>query len=324
MAFWFDKNELRRFSRIDMPVKIFITSAAPIVDKEIFALGIDYFPNSVNKKIRQNHQQLLHWVNHIQEQKEILQPVFLQVIDSAEILGEAVKQISLGKNPLLDESFSQQIMNNLKSIGRIKTLEEPAPKTFQYFLEVEKKLTHFYRLLLVTLHRSTSKSYHCFEPITEPFKIDEMTQKFSQPSFHKIPLVQSINYMHKLVDNFCAVFQEMNLDYYLRENPQAWKVQDVRISAGGFSALYQKRFLPGRPLKSYICLSESGRIMTVKSTLARCATNVQKKGEHNAFYFEFPDPQDQKYLELEIERRQLEKVTGLCTLYQFQISNGLI
>lgn len=324
MAFWFDKNEKRRFSRIDMPVKLFITAAEPIVDKEIFALGIDYFPNSVNKQIQQNHQQLLHWVNHIQEQKEIFQPVFLQVIDSAEILGEAIKQISLGKNPLLDEAFSQQIMSNLKTIGHIKTLEEPAPKTHLYFLEVEKKLTHFYRLLLLSLHSSTTNSYHSFEPVTQAFKIDEMTKKFSQSSFQKIPLVQSINYMHKLVDNFCNVFKEMNQDYYLRENPQAWQVQDIRISAGGFSTLYPKRFLPGRPLKSYICLNDFGRIMTVKSTLARCVTNIQKKAEHNAFYFEFPDSQDQKCLELEIEQRQLEKITRICTNYRFEMSIGLI
>lgn len=322
MAFWFDKNELRRFSRIDMPVKLLITPMAPTTNMEIFALGIDYFPNSVNKEIRKNHQQLLHWVNHIQEQKEILQPVFLQVVDVAERLGEAIKLISQGRNPLLDEQFSKHIMNNLKSISRIKSLEEPAPKTFQYFLEVEKKLTHFYRLLLLSLHRSTNKTYHSFNPAVPNFKIDEMTKKFSQPSFQKIPLVQSIYYMHKLVDSFCNAFKEMNLDYYLRENPQDWPIEDIKISAGGFSALYKKRYLPGKPLRLCFNFTGTQRVITVKALLARSVTNVQKKAEHNAFYFEFPDPQDQQYLELEIERRQLEKVAESCLRFQNQSKGG--
>lgn len=305
-----------------MSVKLFVTPTEPIVDREIMALGIDYFPNSVNKKIRQNHQQLLHWVNHIQEQKEILQPVFLQVIDSAEMLGEAVKQISLGKNPMLDEAFAKKIMNNLKTIGRIKSLEEPAPKTFQYFSEVEKKLTHFYRLLLLSLHKSTPKTYHYFEPVTQVFKIDEMTKKFSQPSFQKIPLVQSINYMHKLVDSFCAVFQEMNQDYYLREHPEAWEVHEMSISAGGFSTLFPKRYLPGKPLTTHIYFQNHKRVMKVKTTFARCQTKPDKMSELNAFYFEFPDPQDQQFLELEIERLQIEKTAEFCMTSQWLMNFG--
>jgi len=323
VAFWFDKNELRRFSRIDMPVKLLITPEAPIINMEIFALGIDYFPNSVNKDIRQNHQQLLHWVNHIQEQKEILQPVFLQVIDASEILGEAIKMVSQGRNPLLDEQISKNLMNNLKSIGRINTLEEPAPKTFQYFSEIEKKLTYFYRLLLLSLHKSTNKTYHSFDPAIPSFKIDEMTKKFSQPAFQKIPLVQSIYYMHKLVDSFCKVLKEMNLDYYLRENPQAWPIENIRVSAGGFSALYKKRYLSGKPLRFCFSIAGTQRDITVKALLARCVTNTQKKAEHNAFYFEFPDAQDQKYMELEVERRQLEKVADSCLIFQNQCKSEM-
>ena len=317
MASWFEKNDFRRFRRLDMSVKLFVTPSAPIVDMEIFALGIDYFPNSVKKKIARNQQQLLSWVNHIQEQKEILEPVFLQVMDAAQLLGEATKLISQGKNPLLDEEFSQEIMKNLKTVGRIASLEEPAPKTFQYFFEVEKKLTHFFRLLLISLHKSSPKTYHSFDGAEQKFKIDEMTAKFRQQAFQKIPLVQAIYFMNELVDSYCQVFQELNRDYYLKEHPESWKVYNVSLSAGGISAMYPKRFLPGRPLTSYIYFYEQGRSMTVDSLLARCETNPVEMLELNAFYFEFPDPQDQHFLELEIERIQIEKVSNHCINYQF-------
>lgn len=307
MAYWFERKEHRRFRRIDMSVKLFVTPSDPINDFEIFALGIDYFPKSVSSKINDHHKKLISWISHIQEQKDILEPVFKQVIMISELLGEAVRQVSEGRNPLLNEEFKQTLMGNVKNIKRIDALEEPAPKTFQYFSEMEKKLTHFLRLLLLSLHKSTDKRYHCFKPERQDFKIDQLTKKFTQEPFSKIPLVQSIYYMNQLINDYCDAFQEMNADYYLREHPEDWQELKVNMSAGGFAAYYKKRFLPGKPLISYIFLSDEGRVMTVKTTFARFETSRVMMAEKNAFYFEFPDPQDQRFLELEIERFELEK-----------------
>ena len=241
MALWFEKNNIRRFRRMDVSVKLFVTPSSPIVDMEIFALGIDYFPNSVKKKIAYNQQQLLSWVNLIQEQKEILEPVFLQVVNAAQLLGEATKLISQGRNPLLNEKLSQEIMKNLKTVGCITSLEGAAPKTFQYFSQLEKKLTHFFRLLLITLHKSSPKKYHSFDDAEQMFKIDEITAKFTQQAFKKIPLVQAIYFMNELVNSYCEAFQELNRDYYLREHPEAWKSDNVSLSAGGVALVYPKR-----------------------------------------------------------------------------------
>lgn len=307
MAAWFEKKEKRRFRRIEMPVKFFVTPSDPIVDREIFALGIDYFPKSVQTRIARNHKQLLHWIGHIQEQKEILEPVFHEVVEAAKLLGDCVKQVSQGKNPMEDEVLAEQVMNNLKMVGKISSLEEPAPRTYNYFSELEKKLTHFFRLMLLSLHKSSAKNYHSFTPSGHVFKIDEMTQKFTQESFQKIPLVQSIYYMNALVEDYCAVFQEMNQDYYLREHPEVWSVQRLNISAGGFAQFYNKRFLPGKPLTSYVYLKNHGRVMRVKTTVARLETNMKQLVELNAFNFEFPDPQDQRFLETEIDRIQVDR-----------------
>lgn len=317
MAAWFEKNELRRFPRVEMPVRLFITPEKPITDLEIFALGIDYFPNSVKNQIKQNHKQLIYWVNHIQEQKEILEPVFLQIIDASQLLGKSVEMISKGRSPLNDEKMIQKIAGNLKTIGQIDGLEEPAPKTYGYLFELQKKLTHFYRLLFLSLHKSTSQKYHSFNPDGHQFRIDEMTSKFNQENFKNIPLVQSIYFMNQLVTNYCDVFQEINLDYYSLGNPKAWRKTQVNISAGGIAALYPKRFIPGKPLKSRVYFDGDDRVMEVKTTFARSETKQSLAAELNAFYFQFPHPQDQVFLECAIEKYLVEKITVQCINHQY-------
>lgn len=312
MAVWFQKNELRRFPRIDMPVRLFITPEKPIRTLEIFALGIDYFPSSVSKQIKHNHKQFTYWVRHIQEQKDILEPVFLQIMDAAQILGKSVEMISVGRSPLNDEEMAEKISINLKTIGNISGLEEPAPKTHNYLFELEKKLTHFYRLLFISLHKSTSQNYHSFNPTGHQFKIDEMTSRFDQPAYQKIPLIQAINFMNKLVSNYCEAFQELNLDYYSLDNPKAWKRSKVNLSSGGIAALYPKRFLPGKPLMSKMYFDGHNRVMEVKTVFARSEPKHEESAEMNAFYFEFPHAQDQTFLTMEIERYQVERITALC------------
>lgn len=316
MATWFNKNEFRRFPRVEMDVRLFITPEKPITDLDIFALGIDYFPSSVKNRIKRNHKKLIHWLNHIQEQKEILEPVFLQIVDAAQLLGKSVEMISKGRSPLNNEKMAQKIKANIKSIGQISGLKEPAPKTHNFLFELEKKLTHFYKLLFITLNNSTSQKYYSFNPDGHTFKIDGMTSKFSQDSYQNIPLVQSIKFMNDLVNNYCYVLQEINMDCYSLNNPKAWKKSQVDISAGGIAALYPKRFLPGRPLKSRVYFDNHDRVMEVKTTFSRCETRASKGAELNAFYFEFPQSQDQVFLELEIEKYQVEKMTAHCIKHQ--------
>lgn len=324
MSYWFEKQELRRFRRIEMPVKILVTSADPIKDKEIFSLGIDYFPKTTLAKIKQDKQKLLYWVHHIQEQKEILEPVFKQVILAAELMGEAIKAITDGRNAFKDKQFASQLLRLTQGIASIATLEEPAPKTFQYFHEIEHKITHYFKLLSLALYKSTHQSFHSYKPHNDVFKIDEITRRFTQGKYQKIPLVQSIYYMNALVEDYCQVFNELNRDYYLREHPKEWQMANVSISAGGFAAYFHKRFLPGRPLTTYLYLGNSNRVMTVHTSFARHQSNMQELNELNAFYFDFPEHQDQHYLELQIERIQLEKVTQHCLNHKINQSLGIV
>jgi len=321
VATWFEKKELRRFRRIDMNLKLFVTPSDPINDLEIFALGIDYFPKTVSSKIAKNRSNLLSWIEHIQEQKEILEPVFHEVIGSAELLGESLKMLSEGRNPILDDQIAEKIHKNLKVIGSISSLEEHAPRTFNYFYEVERKLTHYFRLLLISLHKSSEKDFHGFSIKRTQFKIDEMTAKFTQEAFQKIPLIQSIYYMNQLVANYCEIFEEMNLDYYLRDNPNECSLERVNVSEGGLSLHDCKRYIPGLPLQAYIHMPNHSRVMQVKTILARSESNFRVGQELNAFYFEFPDPQDQKVLELEIVQAQIDRAMEVFTACDIKLGS---
>ena len=252
VSYWFEKRGLRRFRRIEMPVKLLVTPADPIKDREVFALGIDYFPKTTKIRIKRHHQHLLYWIGHIQEQKEILEPVFKKVVSAAELLGEAVVYIADGRNPLNDKVFASKILNYVKGIENIETLAEPAPKTYQYFYEIEKKISYNFKLLAISLRQSSRHHFHAAKSIKSVFKIDEMTHRFNQGKFQKIPLVQSIYHMNALVNDYCDIFAELNKDYYLRDHPEEGQRLNVSISAGGFSCNFHKRFLPGRPLKTYL------------------------------------------------------------------------
>ncbi len=49
MAFWFEKNEKRRFPRVNMPMQVFIRPCTPSQDKQIIAYAANYQPTSLLK-----------------------------------------------------------------------------------------------------------------------------------------------------------------------------------------------------------------------------------------------------------------------------------
>ena len=97
----------------------------------------------------------------------------------------------------------------------------------------------------------------------------------------------------------------------------AWGKVQVNLSAGGIGALYPKRFLHGKPLRSKMYFDGYDSVMEVKTIFARSETQRNKSAELNAFYFEFLHPQDQSFLEFEIEKYQLDKMNAHCLNHQF-------
>jgi len=304
MPFWFEKNEHRRFKRINMPVKVFVTpsSADLINNKQIFALNIDYFPPSVLDKIKDTTEKMNHWFSLVQEQQEVLEPVFKALVSSVEFLGEQVAEVSKGRSPKVELLDWKAFCDHSAGIKSIKELKKSAPKTHQYLEQMNIKLMAYYGNFQSSIEKSTPKKFYVDDRLSQEFMADSMIAKFDAASFSKIPLVQSLKQLHKLMGHYYAAYDEFIRDYYYRQNPKAWETKQVNISAGGISILMHKRFRQNTRCQVYLYFVDSERLLNVNSSLVRTSTEVAEKKECNAFNFEFPDGQDQIFIQYEMER----------------------
>lgn len=306
MAFWFEKGELRRFSRINMTLKAFITPVTPIKDKQVLALGINYFPPSVVQKKTQYHKQLNHWVQHIQEQREVLEPVFQEMVASVVFLEKIINQISKGHNPCENETDWQQILCYVEGVKSVDSLKETAPKTYQFFDAINQKLSTFYLNLSQCLQKATSSLFPVTNSLPLNFEIDKKVANFAAPKFSNIPLVQAIYSLTCLMDVYFDAYKEFIKDYYFRQNPKAWEEVDVNISSGGVSFLTPKRYHSGMRYTAYFYFVAQSRLMTVSTTFVRSETLPELEMECNGFNFEFPESQDQHFLQLAIEQKVIQ------------------
>lgn len=305
MAFWFEKGELRRFNRVTLPAKVFVTPAKPIRDKQILALGIDYFPPSVQKKIAADEEKTHYWFDHIQEQQTVLKPVFEELMQAVTIFGEQVKAISYGKTPKADPQAWQAFCQKAKGAPSVAGLKESAPKTYEYLHAMNLQLKTHYVHLAKCLDASTPTQFNLGPSLPSDFKIDEMMARFQAPIYAKIPLVQALLFLHQFMQHHFAAYVEMIKDHQLRQNLNRLDEQAVNLSAGGVSMLLNKRFAPNTRCDVYFLFEESNRFLSVRSTLVRAELDKGFHQECNAFNFDFPEGSDQMLIQQEIERFEI-------------------
>lgn len=305
MPFWFEKGEHRRFSRIDLPVKVFVTPINLKADKQIFGLGIDYFPPTVQKKIESAREQTFYWFKHIQEQQDVLEPVFKDLMLAADYLGDWVRYVSDGRSPKEDMIEWRRFVSYAKGVESVGALQESAPKTFQYLDQMNQKIRAYFKNFAVCIDKSSPRKFVVDDSLPQEFAVDEMMAKFTDPSFSKIPLVQSLFHLNAYLNAVFDAYGEFIRDYYFRQNPKAWEMQTVNISAGGVSMIMPKRFKPSTHCDAYFYFAESERLLTVRSILVRTCSDWKESQECNAFNFEFPDLQDQLFIQQEIERFEI-------------------
>lgn len=120
---WFLRENSRRFFRIDMPVRLYVAPSAPIKDAEIYATGIDYFPPVVNQLIKKQLDSTYYWLDRIQEEKELLVPLFEEIIAAVQFLGDGSEKISEGINPKNDPLFWFSINQKIKGFEHIPLVQ---------------------------------------------------------------------------------------------------------------------------------------------------------------------------------------------------------
>jgi hypothetical protein len=80
----------------------------------------------------------------------------------------------------------------------------------------------------------------------------------------------------------------------------------VHLSACGLSMVLEKRFKPNTRCDAYFYFADKGRMLSVRAVLIRANSSMSDYREHNSFNFEFPDVQDQRFIQLEIERYEIQ------------------
>ncbi len=304
---WFQKGNSRRFFRIDMPVRLFITPSSPIKDREIYATGVDYFPPIVQKLIAEQKSDTLYWLGRIQDQKVLVTELFNEVIDFVEFFGECAKSLSQGINPRLDPKYWVQINQKKQGFQKVEALHQSSPKTYRYFKMIEEKYMTFLESMIHSITHSTASQFEANIQLPYAFKIDETIELFKNEKFAKIPLVQSIYSLCSLMDTYLEAYRQINDDNVMRQYPQEWRLQQANVSASGLAVLLNKRFQPFEKVDVFFYFPSHDKTLQFSGNIVDIRTIDDAYKERVAINFEFPDGKSQNFLQNEIQRFEIEE-----------------
>lgn len=312
MGFWFENGDARRFPRIEMQVQLQITPIKPIRDKQIYALGIDYFPPSTEKKIQKAKLNLWHWIKHIQEQKEILEPVFIEVVDLVDTFGEVLKGVCLGKNPIGNPEHDLLLQNLLNGFLGAQTLKEPAPKTHQYFDLMNQKFMIYAENLVQSLQKSTATHFAVNTQFQTEYDIDQTIANFEKPKFKQVPLAQALYYLANYINLHLEAYRNFLADLQPVKTPKQWQEATASISACGIAIQVPKRFPRNAKVSAQFYFNETEETLKLKATLVRSTSMQKQQIECNAFDFDFPTSSDQSLIQRQLEQYQITRCLDLA------------
>jgi len=101
-----------------MPIRYFITPSSPIRDREIYATGANYFPESTLKLIETKKNLILIAIEKTQTSDPLLKTIFIEMIEGVEFFGNCLKDISNGKSPKSDLTYWVQLKNVKQGLSK--------------------------------------------------------------------------------------------------------------------------------------------------------------------------------------------------------------
>lgn len=304
---WFQKGNSRRFFRIDMPLRLFVTPSSPIKDREIYATGADYFPPGIKKRLQEQKTDTHYWLSRVQDQKILVTELFNEVIDFIEFFGECAISISQGINPRLDPKYWVQLNQKKQGFQKVEALFESAPKTYRYFKLIEDKYMTFLESMIHSITHSTQSHFEANRNLPYGFKIDETLELFKKEKFSKVPLVQGILSLCQLMNIYLEAYRHINDDNVLRQYPTEWKLQQANVSASGLAVLLEKRFEAFEKVDVFFYFPTQEKILQFSGSIVDIRTIDDAYKERVAINFEFPDGSNQDFLQNEIQRFEIEE-----------------
>lgn len=307
MSNWFSKGNGRRFHRVNMPMRYFIVPSSPIENREIYATGADYFPKSLLNSVEAKKNQTLHAVDRIQEQTELLKEIFSEIIDFIEFFGGCAQAVAQGRSPKLDANYWMRVKEHQKGFQKAVRIKASSPKTYQYLQLIEEKYLTFLNRIVYSIDHSTPTHFQVEGPLPYGFKVDEIISTFQGEKFKRIPLIQAIVSLAEFMDTYLEVYRQINDDNSLKQFPQEWPQKIVNISASGIAVMLKKRFDLYSRVDVYLYFPEQNKVLEFDGNIVDIRTDDDLYEERIAINFEFPDGQDQDFLQLEIQKQEVKE-----------------
>ena len=304
---WFRKGNGRRFHRVDMPVRYFIVPSSPIKDREIYATGADYFPQPLVNMIETRKYDTIRSVEKIKEQSDLVTQIFNDVIEDIEFFGECVKNVSIGISPKNDVSYWLKIKEKLKGFSSIHHIEVSSPKTFQYLSLIEEKYLSYLQRLTNSINESTPEHFYVEGLLPIGYKLDEMMSVFQNKKFAKIPLIQAILHLSEFLEAYLDTYRQINDDNYVKQFPENWPTQIANVSASGLALLLPKRFDMYTHVDVYLYFEHANKIINFDGSVVDLREDNQQHKQRVAINFEFPNGNDQSFIQQEIQKQEVKK-----------------
>lgn len=309
---WFRKGNSRRFYRINMPVRSFIIPRSPIQDRQIYATGADYFPASFTVKVKTQKFNALNWAGRIQENSAIIMKIFNEIIEFVEFFGECAHSISEGQNPRQDAKYWMRINTHLDGFKTAKLIEPSSPKTYRYIKMIEEKYLAFLKRMVSSLEKSTPEHFEVEGHLPYGFQLDEMMATFDNPKFSQVPLVQTLLNISAYLDAYLEVYRQINDDNFLKQFPKEWKSQMANVSASGLAIHLGKRFPQYANVDVFFYFPEDDKVLQFEGSVVDMRTDEKSQSERVAINFEFPDGEQQDYLQTQIQKQEVKECMDIA------------
>ena len=300
-----NKGNGRRFHRVDMPIRYFIVPSSPIRDREIYATGTNYFPKSTLKLIEAKKALTIQATNKIQANEQLVKNIFEEIIECIDFFGNCLKDITIGKNPKLDLNYWIKIKDHQKGFKHAQFLEETSPKTFNYIKVIEEKYLTFLNALAKSIENSSPTHFYVAARLPICFKVEEALVIFQSPKLKKVPLIQALLNLIKFMESYLDVYRRITDDNYLKQFPKEWPYKQSNVSLGGLAVFMNKGFQLYSKIDVLLYFESNNKLISFNGTVVGFRTI--KDQERIAINFEFPNGHDQKFLQQEIQKHEVEE-----------------
>lgn len=304
---WFRKGNARRFHRVDMPVRFFILPSSPLEERDIYATGANYFPQTVTNHLETLKLHTLDSLNRIQDMRELILAIVEQIMEDIEFYGDCLKKISNGEHPKKDPAYWLQIKQKLEGFTAIETIKDSSPKTYQYFKMIEEKFLRFLNALVHSINESSRDNFAVEGHLPYGFKLDEIMTVFKQPKFQRIPLIQTLLHLSEYLEGYLEVHRLINDDNYLTDFPQEWPLKTVNLSASGIAVIMKKTLTMYSRVDVFLYFEAQDKTIHFDGTVVDLRSIKEEYMERIAINFEFPNGNDQNFLQQEIQKQEVKE-----------------